>query len=145
MFFASCQSGDPKDDKGNTPSDVVEQMYKAIQAKDFKTAADFSKIPDTIKMVEKKVYKEFENNAKKDDKVIITGEEWSTFVIQQMEEQSADFSLDKWEISSEEISKTDPNSAKVKTKIYVTKKGVASEADCSFPLKREKGEWKIIG
>lgn len=145
LFFASCQSGEKADKNNRTPEGVVDEMYKAIKAGEFAKAAEFTKIPDTVKMDEKKAYKEFANNPKKDGKVIIAGEEWRRFVVKKMEEQSADFSLDSWEIVSEEISNTDPNSAKVKTKIHITNKGIASEADCSFPLKRENGVWLIIG
>ncbi|MBQ3709354.1 MAG: hypothetical protein II887_01485 [Bacteroidales bacterium] len=152
LFFASCQTGKREDKNGDTPTSVVDKMYQAIKANDFESAASYNKIPDTIKMKlkeETNVYQEFQNNPKikdkKDVKVIITGDEWRTFLINKMQNQSKDYSLDSWEIVSEEISKTDPNSAKVKTTIHITNKGVASEADCSFPLKRENDEWKIIG
>lgn len=145
FIFASCQAGEKADNNNRTPKDVVDEMYKAIQAGNFDEAAAFTKIPDAVKMEEEKVYKEFANNPREDGKVIIAGEEWRNFVVNKMQEQSADFSLDSWEIVSEEVSNTDPNSAKVKTKIHITNKGVASEADCSFPLKRENGVWLIIG
>lgn len=146
LLFASCQTGKREDKNGNTPTSVVEKMYKAIQNNKFDEAASYCKIPDTIKMAEKHVYKEFNNEkfAKKDGKVII-GEEWNAFVIEKMKNESADFKLDTFWVVSEEISKTDPNSAKVKTRIRVIKKGVTSESDCSFPLKRENDIWLIIG
>lgn len=151
FFFVSCQQGNPKDKNGDTPKDVVEKMYQSVKAKDFDVAVSYNKIPDTIKMKlmdEKNVYQEFQNNAKdKDGNVIILGEEWKTFVIEQMKGQSSSskYSLDNWEIVSEEISKTDPNSAKVKTKIQIITQNGKSEAECSFPLKRENGVWLIIG
>ena len=145
FFFASCQTSEPKDANGNTPKDVVEKMYQAIKANDYVTAASFNKIPDTIKMKAENVYPQFQNNSKKGDKIIILGEEWGAFVIERMKNYSSDYSLDSWEIVSEEISNTDPNSAKVKTKIHITTKNGQSEAECSFPLKRENGVWLIIG
>ena len=147
LFFASCQTGKREDKNGNTPSDVVDSMYVAIQNKDFVKAASYNKLPDTIKMKEKNVYPDFKSNSKKDDKIIITREEWSKFVVGQMDKQGQDeeFELVSWEIVSEEISKTDPNSAKVKTKIQISTKNGKSEAECSFPLKREDDVWKIIG
>ena len=152
LFFASCQTGKREDKNGDTPSSVVDKMYQAVKAQNFDTAALYNKIPDTIKMKlmdEKNVYQEFQNNpkvnGKKDVKVIITGEEWRAFLIEKMKNQSKDYSLDSWEIVSEEISKTDPNSAKVKTKIQITTQNGKSEAECSFPLKREDDVWLIIG
>jgi len=145
VFFVSCQTGDPKDSNGDTPSSVVEKMYQAIKANDYVTAASFNKIPDTIKMKAENVFPQFQNNSKKEDKVIILGEEWGAFVIERMKNYSSDYSLDSWEIVSEEISNTDPNSAKVKTKIRITTKNGQSEAECSFPLKRENDVWLIIG
>ena len=64
-----------------------------------------------------------------------------------MVEQSkvSNYVLKSYEVVSEEISNTDPNSAKVKTKITYTKNGVDGEAECSFPLKRENDVWLIIG
>ncbi len=152
LFAAACQKAERKDANGHTPSDVVEQMYKAIQANDFATAATFNKIPDTVKIAPKKqgnMYDEFKDcpidTTDKKGKVIIPGEDWTNFLIDRMEQQSEDFSLVSWEIVKEEISKTDPNSAKVKTKIVVKTKKGQSEAECSFPLKREKNIWVIIG
>ena len=152
LFFASCQTGKREDKNGDTPTSVVDKMYQAIKAGDFEIAASYNKIPDTIKMKlmdEKNVYQDFQNNPKvndkKDVKVVIMGEEWKAFLIKKMKDQSEGYSLDSWEIVSEEISKTDPNSAKVKTKITYTKNGVDGEAECSFPLKRENDVWLIIG
>ena len=145
FFFVSCQTSEPKDSNGNSPKDVVEKMYQAIKAKDYVTAASFNKIPDTVKMKAENVYPQFQNNPKKGDKVIILGEEWGAFVIERLKNYSTGYSLDSWEIVSEEISNTDPNSAKVKTKIHITSKNGQSEAECSFPLKRENDIWLIIG
>ena len=145
LFFASCQSGKKTDKYGHTPSQVVDEMYKAIQIKDYAAAAEFTKIPDTILMDPNKTYPQFKNNPKKGDKIVITGKDWKDFVVKRMKEQSADFTLDRWVVKSEEISNTDPNSAKVKTTIYITTKDGKSEADCSFPLKRENNVWLIIG
>lgn len=145
FFFASCQTGVREDKNGDTPTSVVEKMYKAIQNNDFAAAAEFNKIPDTVKMKAENVYPEFKANPVVDGKVIITGDQWRTYVIQRMKDESVGYTLDSWEIVSEEISKTDPNSAKVKTKIQVTTKNGKSEAECSFPLKRENDVWRIIG
>lgn len=150
LFFASCQTGKREDKNNDTPSSVVDKMYKAIQNNDFAEAAKYNRIPDTIKMDETHVYEEFKNNKKADGKVVITKEEWQNFVIEKMKNQSAGFTLDSWEIVSEEISNTDPNSAKVNTKIHITRtdkdgNAVKSEAECSFPLKRENDVWLIIG
>ena len=152
LFFASCQTGKREDKNGDTPTSVVDKMYQAIKTNDYEIAASYNKIPDTIKMKlmdEKNVYQDFQNNpkvnGKKDVKVVITGEEWKSFLVKKMKDQSEGYSLDSWEIVSEEISKTDPNSAKVKTKIQITTKDGKSEAECSFPLKREDDVWLIIG
>ena len=150
LFFASCQSGDSKDANGDTPSSVVNKMYEAIKAKDFDKAVSYNKIPDTIKFdtvkIKKNLYKEFQNDSiDKDGKVIVTNEDWKAFLINMMKAQSEDYTLDSWEIVDEEISNTDPNSAKVKAKIKFTTKKVQHETECSFPLKREKNIWMIIG
>jgi hypothetical protein len=147
LFFASCQTGKREDKNGNTPTSVVEKMYEAIKTNDFATAASYNKLPDTIKMKDGNVYKEFNNNNKKGDKVIVTGEEWKNSVVSKMEEQSkaSNYVLKSYEVVSEEISNTDPNSAKVKTKITYSKNGVDGEAECSFPLKRDNDVWLIIG
>ena len=150
LLFASCQTGKREDKNNDTPTSVVDKMYKAIQNNDFDEAAKYTRIPDTIKMDETHAYKEFQNNSKTDGKVIIAKEQWQKFVTEKMKNQSAGFTLDSWEIVSEEISNTDPNSAKVNTKIHITRKDkdgkdVKSEAECSFPLKRENDVWLIIG
>lgn len=146
LFFASCQSADSKDANGNTPSTVVEKMYQAIQENDFATAASFNKIPDTVKINKDNIYQQFKDNpTDKNGKVIVTGEQWKSFLVERMTTQSEDFSLISWEIVSEEISKTDPNSAKVKTKIKIKTQKGQLETECSFPLKREKNVWLIIG
>lgn len=145
FFFASCQTGVREDRNGDTPTSVVDKMYKAIQSNDYAAAAEFNKIPDTIKMKADNVYPEFKANPVVDGKVIITGDQWRAYVIERMKGESVGYTLDSWEIVSEEISKTDPNSAKVKTKIQVTTKNGKSEAECSFPLKRENDVWRIIG
>lgn len=145
FFFASCQTGVREDKNGDTPTSVVDKMYKAIQSNDYAAAAEFNKIPDTIKMKADNVYPEFKANPVVDGKVIITGDQWRAYVIERMKGESVGYTLDSWEIVSEEISKTDPNSAKVKTKIQVTTKNGKSEAECSFPLKRENDVWRIIG
>lgn len=145
FFFVSCQTGNPKDINGDTPSMVVDKLYKAIQADKYDEAAAYNKIPDTIKMKTVNVYPEFKGNPVVDGKVIITGDQWKAYVIERMKCESSGYSLDSWEIVSEEISKTDPNSAKVKTKIHITTKDGESEAECSFPLKRENDVWLIIG
>lgn len=146
LLFASCKTGDPKDANGDTPSTVVEKMYKAIQSNDFATAASYNKIPDTVKIDAKNCYTQFANNpSNKDEKIIITGEEWKSFLVERMQAQNSEFSLIKWTIVSEEISKTDPNSAKVKTKITIKKQNGQYDVDCSFPMKRENNVWKIIG
>lgn len=134
FFFASCQAGDPKDSNGDTPSTVVEKMYKAIQDNQFGEAAKYCKLPEAVDNMEK-------YDAGK------AGKAWKDIVISQMEEQSkvANYELKKFEIVKEEISKTDPNSAKVNTRITYSKNGVDGEADCSFPLKRENNVWLIIG
>ena len=147
VLFASCQTGEKKDKNGDTPETVVKKMYQALQDKDYDKVASFSKIPDTVK-IEKSdlaLYKEFQNNAQnKNGKIVILGEDWSKFIVNQMKQDTV-YKLDKYEIVSEEISKTDPNSAKVKTKIQVTTSAGQSEAECSFPLKKEDNVWLIIG
>ena len=149
LFFASCQTADSKDANGDTPSAVVEKMYQAIQAQDFATAVSYNKIPDTVKIkLEKEgnIYEQFQGcPTDKDGKVIVTGDEWKAFLMEKMQMQSEGYTLDSWEILSEEVSNTDPNAAKVKTRIHLTREGVKSETDCSFPMKRENGIWLIIG
>lgn len=148
LLFASCQTGTREDANGNTPSSVVEKMYQAIQAKDFAMAASYNRIPDTvkIKLAEGgKIYEQFQSNPVENEKIIITSEEWKSFLIGKMETLSENYSLDSWEIVSEEISNTDPNSAKVKTKIHVTTQEGESDVECSFPLKRDNNIWLIIG
>ena len=147
LLFASCQSAKKEDKNGRTPSMVVDEMYKAMKDNRYDVAADFTKIPDTIKMKEEVAYPDFMGNEKKDGKIIIAGDVWKKFVISQMQNQSesARFELESWEIVSEEISNTDPNSAKVKTRIHITTNDGKSDADCSFPMKRENGVWLIIG
>ena len=148
MSFVSCQQGEREDKNGNTPSSVVEKMYQAVNNNDFETAVSYNKFPDTIKIAPKKdenMYEQFKNNQKdKDGKYIILREEWISFIIKQMKE-NVDYSLESWEIISEEISNTDPNSAQVKTKIHIKKNGEETVTDSSFPLKREDGVWLIIG
>lgn len=148
LFFASCQTGDKKDANGNTPSDVVEKMYKAIQTNDFELAASFNKIPDTVKINKENAYTQFAGNPtdKKDDKkIVVTGEEWKSFLIERMKSMCEQFTLVSYEIIAEEISNTDPNSAKVKTKITTQSKNGQNVTECSFPLKRENNIWVIIG
>ena len=146
LFFASCQSGDSHDANGDTPSSVVEKMYKAIKANDFAAAASYNKIPDTVKIEKKNVFEQFKNNpTDKDGKVIVTNEQWKAFLIDKMQTQSENYTLDSWEIVDEEISNTDPNSAKVKTKIKFTTPKGQQETECSFPLKRDNNVWLIIG
>lgn len=152
LMFASCQTGEKEDANGNTPSSVVDKMYQAIQANDFAEAASYNKIPDTVKIAinaeKPNIYEQFQGNSKdKDGKVIITNEEWKAFLTEKMQAQadSANYILESWEIVKEEISKTDPNSAKVKTKIHIKTKNGVSDAECSFPLKRENNIWLIIG
>ena len=134
LFFTSCQTSDPKDNNGDTPSTVVEKMYKATQDNQYEEAAKYCKLPETVDNIEK-------YDAAK------AGQVWKDIVISQMKEQSktSSYVLKSYEVVSEEISNTDPNSAKVKTKITYTKNGVDGEAECSFPLKRENGVWLIIG
>ena len=134
LLFASCQAGKREDSKGNTPSSVVETKYKAIQNNQFEEAATYCKVPDKVDNIEK-------YNAAKN------GSSWNDIVISAMVEQSkvSNYVLKSYEVVSEEISNTDPNSAKVKTKITYTKNGVDGEAECSFPLKRENDVWLIIG
>ena len=148
MSLVSCQQGVREDKNGDTPTSVVEKMYKAINSNDFETAASYNKFPDTIKIKPEKdenMYEQFKNNQKdKDGKYIIPKEEWKSFIINKMKE-NVDYSLESWEIVSEEISKTDPNSAQVKTKIHVKVKGEESVIESSFPLKRENDIWLIIG
>ncbi|MBP5546446.1 MAG: hypothetical protein J6X59_04100 [Bacteroidales bacterium] len=149
LFFASCQTGDSKDKNGDTPSAVVEKMYQAIKDKDFDKAASFNKLPDTVKIEKKNIYKDFQIDSlyqtDKDGKVIVPNEDWKTFLIGKMKAQSEEYTLDSWEIVDEEVSNTDPNSAKVKTKIKFTTKKGQQETECSFPMKREGNVWKIIG
>jgi hypothetical protein len=147
LFFASCQSDAKKEDaNGNTPSTVVDKMYQAVKAKDFATAVAYNKIPDNVKIVNSNLYEQFVGYpANEDGKVIVPGDEWKSFLIDKMQSQSENYALLDWEIVSEEISKTDPNSAKVKTKIHIMNGGSESKVDCSFPLKRENGIWLIIG
>ena len=134
LFFASCQTGKREDSNGNTPSSVVEKMYQAIQNNQFEEAATYCKVPE-------KVDNSGSYNAAKN------GAAWKDIVISTMVEQSkvSNYVLKGYEVVSEEISNTDPNSAKVKTKITYTKNGVDGEAECSFPLKRENDVWLIIG
>lgn len=143
LFLTSCQTGVREDNNGNTPTAVVEKMYQAIKAGDFDTAATFNRLPDTIRIKAEGVYQEFKGNPKdKDGNVVITAKDWIPFVISKMQDS---YTLESWEIVSEEISNTDPNSAKVKTTIHLsTDKGMI-DSDCSFPLKRENGVWLIIG
>ena len=148
LVFASCKTGDNKDANGDTPSSVVEKMHKAIKANNFDEAVSYSKIPDTlkIKIVEKNIYEQFKDNpTDKDGKVIVTSDEWKAFLISKMEAESKGSTLDSWEIVDEEISNTDPNSAKVKVKIKRTTEKGQQEAEKTFPLKREDNVWKIIG
>lgn len=146
FVFTSCQSGDNKDANGNTPSTVVEKMYQAIQTKDFALAASYNRLPDNVKISKENIYDQFKDYpADENGKVIITKEDWYNFLIDRMTVQSENYSLDSWEIVAEEVSNTDPNSAKVKTKIKITNQNVQSEAECSFLLKRENNIWFIIG
>lgn len=176
LLAAACQKAERKDANGNTPTDVVNQMYKAIQANDFETAVTFNKIPDTVKISpigevqdmevnfdtadenviadtalvnHPNIYEQFKeypvDTTGKKVKVIIPGEDWKAFMIERMKKENENFTLVSWEIVKEEISKTDPNSAKVKTKIVIKTNGVQSETECSFPLKRENNVWLIIG
>ncbi|MBR5082772.1 MAG: hypothetical protein IKX35_10075 [Bacteroidales bacterium] len=134
VFFVSCQTGDPKDSNGDTPSSVVEKMYQAIQNNQFEEAASYCKVPEKVDNMDS-------YNAGKQ------GSAWKDIVISTMVEQSkvSNYVLKNYEVVSEEISNTDPNSAKVKTKITYSKNGVDGEAECSFPLKRENDIWLIIG
>ncbi len=134
LFFASCQTGKREDSNGNTPSSVVEKMYQAVQNNQFEEAATYCKVPEKVDNSES-------YNAAKN------GAAWKDIVISTMVEQSkaSGYVLKSYEVVSEEISNTDPNSAKVKTKITYTKNGVDGEAECSFPLKRENDIWLIIG
>lgn len=134
LLFASCQTSVREDKNGNTPSSVVEKMYQALQNNKYEQAAEFCKIPEEVDNIQK-------YDAAKQ------GKAWKDIVILKMEEQSkiSGYSLKKFEIVSEEISNTDPNSAKVKTKIYYSTSKGEEEAECSFPLKRENDIWLIIG
>lgn len=146
LCFVSCQTANSEDANGNTPSTVVEKMYQAIKANDYALATSYTKIPDNVKIVKENLYEQFVNNPiDENGKVVVSSDEWRAFLIEKMELQSEGYSLDSWEIVSEEISKTDPNSAKVKTKIRITTQNGQSEAECSFPLKRENNIWLIIG
>ena len=134
LFFASCQSGKREDKNGDTPSSVVEKMYKATQNNQFEEAASYCKIPDKVDNMDS-------YSAAK------SGAAWKDIVISTMVEQSkaSNYVLKSYEIVSEEISNTDPSSAKVNTKITYSKNGVDGEAECSFPMKRENDVWLIIG
>ena len=134
LCFTSCQSGTREDKNGDTPSSVVEKMYQAIQNDQFGEAATYCKIPEKVDNM--KSYSASENGAT-----------WKDIVISTMVGQSkvSSYILKSYEVVTEEISKTDPNSAKVKTRITYSKNGVDGKADCSFPLKREDGVWLIIG
>ena len=92
------------------------------------------------------MYKEFKDiEPDNNNKYVINGDNWKSFVIEKMKEHCSSYKLESYEVTSEEISKTDPNSAKVKTKINITTSNGKSELECSFPLKRENDTWFIIG
>lgn len=155
LFFVSCKNGDTKDANGDTPSTVVDKMYQAIKANNFAEAVSYNKIPDTVRIPvkNKNIYEGFKNcpveQGKKNDGTdvyIIAKEEWEEFLLSMIQQQYLNASLESWQIIDENISKTDPNSAKVKTKITIKiKDGSSKERECSFPLKRENGKWLIIG
>ena len=134
LFFVSCQTGKREDCNGNTPSSVVEKMYQAIMNDQYEEAASYCKIPETVDNIG--AYNAGGQSV-----------DWKHLVISRMIEQAkaSDYTLQKYEIVTEEISNTDPNSAKVKTKIFFTTNKGDMEAECSFPLKRENNVWLIIG
>ena len=147
MFFASYQSGDSKDANGNTPSMVVEKMYQSLKSKDYAEAVSYNKIPDTVKIEKKNtIYEEFKDvEPDKDNKVVVTSADWKDFLIGKMESLGEDYVLESWEIFPEEVSKTDINSAKVKTRIHFTDKNGQHDSECSFSLRRSDNVWLIIG
>ena len=136
LFFVSCQTADNHDKNGDTPTTVVEKMYKHLMMDDYIGAADYCKIPDSVKP---EVYDKYFN-----DNAELKGMAWKEIVIAKMK-QSSDCKLIDFEVVAEEVSKTDPNNATVKTKITVKKGENEAKTDCSFPLKRDENVWKIIG
>ena len=141
LFITSCQKADNRDINGNTPTKVVEMMYKCIQNDDYVGAAKCCKIPESV---DDKVYATYAKEYLEADGTIPT---WREIVINSMIKQDAESKVElaEFTVISEEISKTDPNNANVKTRIVIVKNDVKSEAECSFPLKREENVWKIIG
>lgn len=137
LLVVSCKMADNKDKNGNTPTTVVEEMYKNIQEGAYDKAAEFCKIPDSI---DKEVWAKYvEQDPAIKDML------WKEVVINKMNKQKEGFELKEYKVVKEEISKTDPDNANVKTTITIVKDGVESNAECAFPLKREEGVWRIIG
>lgn len=145
LVFASCQKADTKDKNGNTPKDVVEKMYKLIQEGNYTAAADYCKIPDSvdIKIIEEYVKHDTALKGQVMHDTILTGKEWKNLVIYKMKHGS-NTTLKDYKVIEEEISKTDPNNATVKTSITIIKDGKETKAECSFPMKRDS-LWRIIG
>ena len=147
LLLVSCQVAVREDSNNQTPTSVVEKMYENIQKGNYEAAAEYCKIPDSVKV---DVYEKYQ--AKYPE---YKGMDWKNIVINSMNKQKEGFELKKFEVISEEISNTDPNNATVKTIITIVKNGVESTAECSFPVKRESfqkendttfyQEWKIIG
>ena len=141
LFITSCQKADNRDINGNTPTKVVEMMYNYIQNNDYESAADCCKIPESV---DDKVYATYAKEYFEAGEAVPT---WKEIVIKNMVKQGDEsgIKLVDFKVISEEISKTDPNNANVKTVITIIKNDVQSEAECSFPLKREENVWRIIG
>lgn len=141
LFITSCQKADNRDINGDTPTTMVERMYNCIQNNDYEGAAKCCKIPVSV---DDKVYATYAKEYLDAGEAVPT---WKEIVINNMIKQGEEsgITLVDYKVISEEISKTDPNNANVKTIISIIKNDIQSETECSFPLKREENIWRIIG